>query len=137
VKLRLPPRRQQDSEQRILPLINIVFLLLIFFMVAGQLSQSDAVRVEPPRSSSAADMESPLARILMAADGSVHINGIPVALADVTETARSLMAASAPDAIFVKAAGGVDARQAIALLAAIRAAGATGVRLVTQHRQSP
>lgn len=137
MKLRRPPRRHQDSEQRILPLINIVFLLLIFFMVAGQLSQSDTVRVEPPRSSSAADMETPLARILMAADGSIHINGIPVAPADVTETVRTLLAASAPDAIFVKADSGADARQAIALLAAIRAAGATGVRLVTQHRQAP
>jgi len=137
VKLRRPARRRHDSEQRILPLINIVFLLLIFFMVAGQLSQSDALRVEPPRSSSAADMETPLARILMAADGSVYINGIPVARADITETVRSLLAASAPDAVFVKAAGGATAHHAIELLAAIRAAGATGVRLVTQHRQAP
>lgn len=137
MKLRRPPRRHHDSEQRILPLINIVFLLLIFFMVAGQLSQSDAVPVEPPRSSSAADLESPLARILLAADGRVYISGIPVARADVTETVRSLLAAAAPDAVFIKAAGGADARHVIELLAAVRAAGATGVRLVTQHRHAP
>ena len=35
----LPKRKQSDSESSLIPLINIVFLLLIFFMVAGQISQ--------------------------------------------------------------------------------------------------
>lgn len=37
----------------VLPLINVVFLLLIFFMLAGQLAQSPTVSVDTPLSQSA------------------------------------------------------------------------------------
>lgn len=40
----------QDSEENVLPLINIVFLLLIFFLWAGTLSMPDLFYVRPPES---------------------------------------------------------------------------------------
>lgn len=33
-----------------LPLVNIVFLLLIFFMMAGAVSAPEPLKVQPPRS---------------------------------------------------------------------------------------
>ena len=36
--MRFEPSRPKNDEERILPLINVVFLLLIFFMLAGKLS---------------------------------------------------------------------------------------------------
>lgn len=44
------PQREAD-ENHLIPLINIVFLLLIFFMVAGALSSQDVFDVEAPDSS--------------------------------------------------------------------------------------
>ena len=38
---RSQPRSGRSEDDRILPLINVVFLLLIFFMLAGKLSASD------------------------------------------------------------------------------------------------
>ena len=49
--MRFEPPRPRNEDERILPLINVVFLLLIFFMLAGRLSASDPFQVEPPRSS--------------------------------------------------------------------------------------
>ena len=40
------PRKQTES---ILPMINVVFLLLIFFLITAQLRASDPAEVEPPR----------------------------------------------------------------------------------------
>ena len=34
--------RKDNSDDQLIPLINIVFLMLIFFMVAGQISEQDA-----------------------------------------------------------------------------------------------
>ena len=48
----LPMRRRSDSDQSLIPLINIVFLLLIFFMIAGQISAFDPRDTMPPVSSS-------------------------------------------------------------------------------------
>jgi len=41
-----------NQDDNLIPLINIVFLMLIFFMVAGHISQSDPLKVQPPTSSS-------------------------------------------------------------------------------------
>ena len=43
-----PPRAQRPSEENVLPLINIVFLLLIFFMIAGALSVTAPFELDPP-----------------------------------------------------------------------------------------
>ncbi|GGO84127.1 hypothetical protein GCM10011348_29650 [Marinobacterium nitratireducens] len=51
--MKIVPTRQQGkttSDDNLIPLINVVFLMLIFFMVAGQISRSDAVRIVPPAS---------------------------------------------------------------------------------------
>ena len=47
------PTRKPDSEERVLPLINVVFLLLIFFMLAGRLSEAELFEVTPPESAGA------------------------------------------------------------------------------------
>ena len=39
-----------NDDDRILPLINVVFLLLIFFMVVGSLSATDPFQISPPTS---------------------------------------------------------------------------------------
>ena len=44
--------RPKTSEEGVLPLINVVFLLLIFFMLAGRLASVDPFRTEPPLSAS-------------------------------------------------------------------------------------
>lgn len=40
------PRRR--ARENIVPLVNIVFLLLIFFMLAGTLRSPEALEVDPP-----------------------------------------------------------------------------------------
>ena len=47
--------RALDSDAGILPLINVVFLLLIFFMIAGQLAEQAPFEVEPPASDAEAE----------------------------------------------------------------------------------
>ncbi len=68
------PRPRKD-EERILPLINIVFLLLIFFMLAGRLAASDPFNVDPAQSSSETPSETPEMLVLVAADGQLALDG--------------------------------------------------------------
>ena len=48
----LPARRSVNNDQSLIPLINIVFLLLIFFMITGQISAFDPRDTLPPVSKS-------------------------------------------------------------------------------------
>lgn len=42
----LPPPR--NERENVIPLINVVFLLLIFFMIAGQMTQPETLGITPP-----------------------------------------------------------------------------------------
>ena len=50
----LPSNTKDPSagDRRLIPLINIVFLLLAFFMIAGQIEESDPRKVDLPNSAS-------------------------------------------------------------------------------------
>jgi len=122
-----PVRRIGSEDDRILPLINVVFLLLIFFMVAGRLAVADPFRVEPPRSADGAADDRGLAVLLIAADGRMALDGEPVepgALAAIVGKRR-------PGDVGIKADAAVEAGRVVAALRTLRAAGVERVRLLT------
>ena len=73
--MRFEPPRPRNDEERVLPLINVVFLLLIFFMLAGKLSASDPFQVEPPRSLSEGPPTPQDSLVLVGADGRLALDG--------------------------------------------------------------
>lgn len=136
-----PRRRPADEDQRILPLINVVFLLLVFFMVAGQLTKTDAVKIEPPLSDSKKEVAEPPLQILIAADGRIVLGGTVIAPEALSGKLSTLLNAHGGTAhggtVHVKADGAVDAVTVIAVLDRIKAAGATQVNLLTTARREP
>ncbi|PPI85114.1 biopolymer transporter ExbD [Marinobacter maroccanus] len=60
-------------EDALLPLINLVFLLLMFFIVAGQLA--DAPLPELPATEQAEDRQSPHADMIVSANGKWQVDG--------------------------------------------------------------
>jgi biopolymer transport protein ExbD len=46
MRLKLPQRR--EPPENTIPLINVVFLMLIFFLFAGSVARDDARKIEPP-----------------------------------------------------------------------------------------
>ena len=128
---RLPMRRGNDDE-RILPLINVVFLLLIFFMLAGRIATGDRIPVQPPLSQSEARPAGRDLTILVAADGKVALDGqlIP---ADGLGAAIGGRARNAPDlAVRIKADQAADAVQVVRILGVVRSAGVERAHLLTR-----
>jgi biopolymer transport protein ExbD len=116
-----------------------VFLLLVFFMVAGQLTKTDAVKIEPPLSDSKKEVAEPPLQILIAADGRIVLGGTVIALEALSGKLSTLLNARGGTAhggtVHVKADGAVDAVTVIAVLDRIKAAGATQVNLLTTARR--
>lgn len=75
------PRRNRNDDNMI-PMINIVFLLLIFFMVAGHISADSREAIELPEAKSGQDVEPDTARIAISASGGVSIDGTPASKPD-------------------------------------------------------
>ena len=76
-------RRQRprgNGDESILPLTNVVFLLLIFFMLAGRLASPEAFDIQPPVSTSEAQARRDGLEIQLSADGDIAIDGQAVDL---------------------------------------------------------
>lgn len=127
-----PRRQRSDEDDRILPLTNIIFLLLIFFMLVGHLSNPNTFTITPPRSiSDNATMASSLL-VQVNAHGKIAVDGEPVAPATLeSRVADYLDAHERSGGIRLKADGLVDAARIVAVMRVLRKAGADTVRLMT------
>jgi biopolymer transport protein ExbD len=129
--MRFEARRARNDDERILPLINVVFLLLIFFMLAGRLAVSDPLAIEPPHSASQGE---PLVRdvqILIAKDGRLALDGAVMSDAELGARLAERMSAEADATYSLKADGGVEADRVIAVMELMRGAGVENLTLFT------
>lgn len=144
-----------DSGRRpplepVLPLINVVFLLLIFFMVAGQLAPRPEGDVDAPDSASA-DTKENLEQFMLVLDkdGRLLHQGEPVDSRRVTDLIDKHRQATAPEAGDERPAD--TDQQPVRLMAdadtplstlrdsleTLRDAGVEEVRLVTRSKSTP
>jgi biopolymer transport protein ExbD len=133
--------RKTDSEERILPLINVVFLLLIFFMLAGRLTESAPFRITPPESTEAAapqaaPEESRQAVLLLAADGRLSLDGVLVEQAALRAEMAERLTGNPGLAVRLKADGAAEATAVVAVMELLRDAGVARLQLFTQSLQA-
>jgi len=134
--MRFEPPRPRNDEERILPLINVVFLLLIFFMLAGRIAASDPFQVAPPRSETQAATEAGDMLVLVAADGRLALDGKLIEQDALQSTVAARLAENDAAAVRLKADGGTEAVTVVALMEALREAGLERLELLTvpEHR---
>jgi len=120
-----PPRPRRKPS--LTPMIDVVFLLLVFFMLAARFGQDVGLALAPA-GQAASDYSGP-PRLVEFADGMVWLNGVetdPVALPDAL---TPLM--PDPDALVVlRPRDGATVQDAASLTEALRAAGMTSLVLM-------
>lgn len=125
-----PPRRVREP---IAPLIDVVFLLLIFFMLVGVIAPPEPFAVEPPAAERASAEGGGQLTILLAADGRLAFEGmeldLPMLQARLGE--RLAEAEGREVGVELKADATVASGRVIAVLDALRAAGVERLGLLT------
>jgi biopolymer transport protein ExbD len=129
--MRFARQRPRNEDDRILPLINVVFLLLIFFMLAGRLSASDPFKIDPPRSAGAGKVEIEQLLVQVGADGRLALNGEELEESALTAAVAAQVGEGVPAAVRLKADGGVEAVRVVAIMELLRAAGIETLQLLT------
>lgn len=126
------PRSRRTSEDNVLPLINIVFLLLIFFMIAGALSTRPPFELQPPRADAAPSTSAPAtAGIAIAADGRIAFRGEEIALEALAERVREWSESGDDDkALTLRADGGADSERLLRVMTTLREAGIERIRML-------
>ncbi|WP_150303764.1 ExbD/TolR family protein [Pseudomonas saliphila] len=88
----LPRHGSRTADDSLIPLINIVFLLLIFFMVGGQIAQQQDPAISPPSSASRLALEPAKVELAMNSAGALTLDGQPVDAAALAQRITSLAA---------------------------------------------
>ena len=127
------PRRRERLEFA-LPTINIIFLLMLYFLVAGTIVQKDELGVAPPETSKVATDRLPRPLLSISDSGGMTLDGVPVQPAELPAAAQ---VATGPDAeahqLNVLAPAGMPADAFLKILSGLAAAD-VAVRVVTVEK---
>lgn len=129
-------RRASGAEFDISPLIDVVFILLIFFMVSTTFIKDQQLDLERPgaKSSVAASAEAP--RVAIDRSGRIHVEGLPVQPWMLQSRMRDLLVQSGSDTVLVVTDRRVPAEKLIEVVDQCRLAGADNVGVVTDAEAS-
>lgn len=129
MKFALPPRK--PIRENVVPLINIVFLLLIFFMIAGHIEQQNPV--QPPVSKSR-ESEPVMEDILyLYADGTIAWKDQTYTLKTFRSEISDEKILTAGDKLMIRADQGRMANDFLLVLEILRSKGVRDVRLITRQ----
>lgn len=129
--LNKPSLKPRSDDERVLPLINVVFLLLIFFMLAGRLVASDPFAIQPPRSASDGLTDALEMVVLVAADGRIAIDNSEIDANMLAAVVAERLAEAPGLQVRLKADGTADAANVVGVMDTLRESGVDRLQLLT------
>lgn len=131
IRLSAPHRAARDVEAAVVPMINIVFLLLLYFLIAGQLMVSAGPELELPRGGGPGQAEPAATAVMVDESGAFWVGAREVTASGLRQHLRALAQESAAAAVLIRADGRADADALQIVLEACRTAGIGEIRLAT------
>lgn len=131
----LPARqRAQDDDARLIPMINVVFLLIIFFMVVGQISPHQAGPVELPLARSDKLAANQPLLLTLKANGELLLDERPLATAQLVIALQAELAKRTAPTVAIRADQHATAAQLQQLLTPLRELGIARISLLSQQQ---
>lgn len=127
--------KRQDRHDRLIPMINIVFLLLTFFLVTGTFRAANTLAIDPPlaRSDGALDADS---RILyIDRTGSLAFGNERMTPEKIVAVIRDWLAKHPDGKLQIKADKALHAGTILPLLHELQQVGIKSVRLIVTKRE--
>ncbi|HIL87191.1 MAG TPA: biopolymer transporter ExbD [Deltaproteobacteria bacterium] len=114
------------------PLIDILFLLIIFFVVSSRLADESGLTLRLPESGQAQSLERTPVVVQVGADETVQINGLPVPPERIEEALTELRASEAVDLLVLQVDHRVSHGRVVQLMDSAKSAGFLRVAFGTQ-----
>jgi biopolymer transport protein ExbD len=126
---------KQSNDDNLIPLINVVFLMLIFFMVAGHIQASDGVDVSPPSSTNEKDIVETPITIVATNNSELYTKGAQITESDLTLLLEQHVLSVKENeqlALQLKVDGALAVEDLQDILLLIKSSGIQHISLVTQ-----
>lgn len=122
------PRRKLEAVG-LTPLIDMIFLLLLFFLLGSDFVRFTQSQLAPPRATGGEQGVSQPAIIALAATGALQWNGASISRVDMQSRATDLLQADAEQLFVVMPAAAAEVQQVVGVMDDLAAAGAQAVTL--------
>jgi biopolymer transport protein ExbD len=128
-------RARKQVQLNVTSLIDVLFLLLIFFMITGTFKRVGELELTLPESTTSTPAgegsEAHQAELILAEDGTLRLEGTEVSRPELLARLQALLAADPGSGILIKAETHVEHGEVVRLLDIVREAGFPGVGLGT------
>ncbi|RMH60575.1 MAG: biopolymer transporter ExbD [Zetaproteobacteria bacterium] len=126
--------RRGAHAPNLTPLIDIVFLLLVFFMLTAHFVKDERLDVQLPESESAlSDEDDAAIELVLDRQNRVYLDDTQVPLAELAERLRLALRSRSNKHVKLRGDRGTNLRHVVAVLDAAKKAGASGVDIVTRR----
>lgn len=125
-------KKEQVSDVDMSPLIDMVFILLIFFMVSSTFVKDMKLDLERPGASSASRASSKVIRVYIDQTGETYVDGQPVKTWAIQGKLRDMMRASTEKSVLVVTDDAIAVQNLIDVVDQCRLSGAKDVAVATQ-----
>lgn len=132
------PRASAANDTQLIPLINIIFLMLIFFMVAGRISaQNTAAPITLPEAALEQAAAEHAVRLEMTREGALLLDGAALENAALPDALARLHGADPQTRLQLALDRELRAADLTPVLGALRASGLAHVELLSTRRGAP
>lgn len=128
--------QKHSIDDNMIPLINIVFLMLIFFMVAGHISQKSAIKVALPYSISEGHQQDDALVLMIDSNGELGFENKPIPVTAAREMIEKRYQEAQDKEAFkllLKVDGKLPVDQLRTILSQIKQVGIKRVSIATQQ----
>ena len=135
------PRRQSDDDDDVLPdltpLIDCVFLLLIFFMLTTTFSTQGGLRVKLPEAGAAdSEVDDQRLTVTIDANGAIELNDEPIASEALAARLSQAVETSLRTTLIIRADAGVAHGKVVAVMDAARRAGVEKLLVAAEKKST-
>lgn len=135
MKLSRPVTKQ--PPETIVALIDVVFFLLVFFMLIGRMDATAPFDVSPPTAETGADMPSGGITVSVSATGDLAVDGIEVEAGALNNSITARLTSTSETLVRINAHRDTELRHVLPLVSRIEALGARDVVLVVTPETTP
>tara|TARA_B100001559_G_C15905809_1_gene351888 strand:+ start:10 stop:414 length:405 start_codon:yes stop_codon:yes gene_type:complete len=129
-------KKKKNIEINVAPLIDIVFLLLIFFMLTSEFTDFKTIDMISPNQSSTSIQKNDLPIIInLSEDGLVEIDKTEIKLEDLSETIQMKLMNSKNKKIVISTLNETKINNLIIVVDTIRSLGIENIALITKEKK--
>lgn len=129
-------KQKKSTEINVAPLIDIVFLLLIFFMLTSEFTDFKTIDMISPNKSNTTIQKSELPIVInLSANGTIEIDNVNIDLMDLSSTVKDKLMNSKNDKVIISTLNETKINLLINIVDSIRSLGIENIALITKEKK--